>query len=110
MVLKKSSNNRCKGFPYVYTRGMTSTTNTFKAQKVVSACYINNGSVYIMNCPAWIAVDSDNNAIAFGTEGDGPSRWRTKTAANTVATTITGTPKTVKVYETVVEAAKAEVV
>jgi len=31
MVLNKSSNNSCKGLPYVYTRGMTSTTKITKS-------------------------------------------------------------------------------
>jgi len=82
------------------------TTAAYKAQKVVATCHINNGQIYLMNPGSWIAVDSDNNAIAFNE--DGPSCWRTKTAANVVATTITGTPKTMKVYQTL-EAAKAEV-
>jgi hypothetical protein len=29
--VKKSSNNRCKGWPYVYTRGMTETTKIAKS-------------------------------------------------------------------------------
>ena len=28
--MKKSSNNRCKGWPYVYTRGMTETTKSVR--------------------------------------------------------------------------------
>ena len=82
---------------------MTSTTYT--ATKAANGFYICNNTIYIMATTGWMVSDAEGNALCFRNEG--PSVWSRKSTAHEIATTVVGTPNTVKVYNTAEEAKAA---
>ena len=83
------------------------TTATFTATKTTSSSmfYIRNNTIYIMQTRGWMVTDAEGNAYSFSSEY--PSVWNRKSTAHEIATTVVGTPNTIKVYNTPEEAQAA---
>ena len=91
------------GIPTCIITYMTATTYT--ATKATNGFYIRNNTIYIMTTSGWMVTDAEGNALSFRNEG--PSVWSRKSTAHEIATTVVGTPNTIKVYNTPEEAKAA---
>jgi len=91
------------GIPTCIITYMTATTYT--ATKATNGFYIRNNTIYIMTTSGWMVTDAEGNALSFGE--DHPNVWKRKSTAHEIATTVVGTPNSMKVYNTPEEAKAA---